>query len=99
MLKELTQKCLEIFGTIRTIQSQVFITMLKTPTTKKGRKMKLLNDQGEQLTPVMLTELERSLLSNLVTRHIHQIESLVEEQPAQLPEHKKWMYNLEDKLD
>ena len=61
--------------------------------------MKIKNDNGEDLFPLHLTEKEIGLLSSLVTIHIHRLESLVETQPAKLPTHKEWMYDLEDKLE
>tara|TARA_R100001463_G_scaffold132744_1_gene193621 strand:+ start:304 stop:492 length:189 start_codon:yes stop_codon:yes gene_type:complete len=59
----------------------------------------IINDKGERLVAVALTEKETHLLSSLVTIHIRRLEGLVEEQPATLPTHKEWMYKLEDKLE
>lgn len=58
-----------------------------------------INDKGEKLVAVALTEKEIHLLSSLVTVHIKRLEGLIEEQPATLPTHKNWMYSLEDKLE
>lgn len=58
-----------------------------------------INDRGEKLVAVALTEKEIHLLSSLVTVHIKRLEGLIEEQPATLPTHKNWMYDLEDKLE
>lgn len=58
-----------------------------------------INDRGEKLVAVALTEKEINLLSSLVTVHIKRLEGLIEEQPATLPTHKEWMYELEDKLE
>lgn len=90
------QKCLEIFGIIRSIQYQAF-TAVKNES-EKPLKMTLKNDRGEKLIPFHLTENELHLVSSLVTLHIHRLEGLIEEQPPVLPSHKKWMYELEDKL-
>ena len=90
------QKCLEIFGIIRSIQSRAF-TAVKNES-EKPLKMTLKNDNGEQLFPFHLTENEVNLIAGLVTLHIRRLEGLMEEQPPVLPSHKKWMYDLEDKI-
>ena len=66
---------------------------------KHHQQLKRINDKGEELSTVALTEKEIHLLSSLVTLHIHRLESLVEKQPSALPTHKEWMYDLEDKLE
>ena len=48
---------------------------------------------------VGLTGREIRLLGALVTHHIKSLEGLLDEGQLELPEHKKWFYQLEDKLD
>ena len=99
-LNQISQRCLEIFGIIRTTQLQAFARLqdcIETYSDIKSTTM--LNDKGEQLYAIALTEKEANLLSSLVTLHIHRLESLIEEQPSALPTHKEWMYDLEDKLE
>lgn len=97
MSKGITQICLEIFGTFVTIRSQAFTQLQRILTIKNQTKM--VNDKGETLVAVALTNKEIKLLSSLVTLHVHRLESLVDTQPSALPTHKEWMYDLEDKLD
>lgn len=99
-LNQISQRCLEIFGTIRTIQLQglQYILGELEDILNKSEKM-TINDKGEKLVSMALTEKEVHLLSSLVTIHIRRLEGLVEEQPATLPTHKQWMYDLEDKLE
>lgn len=48
---------------------------------------------------IRLTEREVTLISNLVNHHIRSHESLIEHEPRELPKHKHWLYDLEDKID
>lgn len=45
------------------------------------------------------TEKEIALMSSLVTHHIKTLEGLLDNGEVALPDHKKWMYELEDKLE
>lgn len=58
----------------------------------------MINDKGEELYAIALTNKEIALLSSLVTTHIKTLEGLMPEGKPGLPPHKKWMYTLEDKL-
>lgn len=85
---------------MRTIQSQVLQYILGEIEKHLNESEKMtINDKGEKLVAVALTEKEIHLLSSLVTIHIRRLEGLIEEQPATLPTHKNWMYDLEDKLE
>lgn len=57
-----------------------------------------VNDDGENVFALLLTDKERALASSLVNDHIRRIESVIEQNPPILPDKFKWMYNLEDKL-
>lgn len=58
-----------------------------------------IDGNGDNLHPIRLTEREISLLGSLVTHHIRNLEGLLDDGQIELPEHKKWFYELEDKLD
>ena len=58
-----------------------------------------LNDNGDELYSMALTEKEIKLLGSLLTHHIKNLEGLLDDGHITLPEHKKWFYELEDKLD
>jgi hypothetical protein len=60
---------------------------------------KYINDGGEEVYSILVTKREMSLLANLTTQHIRTLEGLMENDPPILPEHKDWMYILEDKLE
>lgn len=60
---------------------------------------KYINDGGEEVYSILVTKREMSLLANLTTQHIRTLEGLMESDPPILPEHKDWMYILEDKLE
>jgi len=58
-----------------------------------------INDNKETIYAIHFTEKELALMSSLVTHHIKTSEMLIDTEPQQLPDHKEWMYLLEDKLD
>lgn len=85
---------------MRTIQSQALQYVLGVTEKYLNESEKMtINDKGERLVALALTEKEIHLLSSLVTIHIRRLEGLIEEQPSTLPTHKNWMYDLEDKLE
>jgi len=55
--------------------------------------------EREDEHPVMLTAREIGLLGSLLTHHIKNMEGLLDQGQIELPEHKKWFYDLEDKLE
>lgn len=58
-----------------------------------------INDNKEMIYAMHFTEREMALLSSLITHHIKTLEGLIDTEPQQLPDHKQWMYSLEDKLE
>lgn len=57
------------------------------------------NSYGDNVYANYYTEKEMALISSLVTHHIKTLEGLLDDGHVSLPEHKKWMYELEDKLE
>ena len=48
---------------------------------------------------IKLTQREIRLLGSLLTHHIKNMEGLLDQGQIEFPEHKKWFYDLEDKLE
>lgn len=59
---------------------------------------KYINDNGEEVVAILLEEKEIALIQSLLDTHIKTLEGLMPEGKPGLPQHKQWMYNLEDKL-
>ena len=59
---------------------------------------KYINDNGEEVVPILLEEREIALIQSLLDTHIKTLEGLMPEGKPGLPIHKQWMYTLEDKL-
>jgi hypothetical protein len=57
------------------------------------------DSNGNDVYANYYTEKEIALMSSLVTHHIKTLEGLLDNGEVVLPDHKKWMYELEDKLE
>jgi len=57
------------------------------------------DSNGNDVYANYYTEKEIALMSSLVTHHIKTLEGLLDNGELALPDHKKWMYELEDKLE
>jgi hypothetical protein len=57
------------------------------------------DSNGNDVYANYYTEKEIALMSSLVTHHIKTLEGLLDNGGVALPDHKKWMYELEDKLE
>ena len=57
------------------------------------------DSNGNDVYANYYTEKEIALMSSLVTHHIKTLEGLLDNGEVELPDHKKWMYELEDKLE
>ena len=57
-----------------------------------------INDSGEEVVAILLEKRELALFQSLLNTHIKTLEGLMPEGKPGLPQHKQWMYNLEDKL-